>query len=107
MKKLLWILILSLLVYINPLNTNNSNADHYKTGMFFADPYVSGCIFDLLDASFGKKCAQSSLKYYFSENKHRGSMKKAYDKCYAELRRTGFRKYRNFNREDFSVECWD
>ena len=75
--------------------------------MFFSDPYVSGCIFDLLDASFGKKCAQSSLKYYFHEGKHRGSMNKAFDKCYAELRRTGFRKYRGFNRDDFSVECWD
>ena len=58
-------------------------------------------------ASFGKKCAQSSLKYYFHEGKHRGSMNKAFDKCYAELRRTGFRKYRGFNRDDFSVECWD
>ena len=108
MKKLFsTILVLGLLFYINPLNTNNSNADHYKKGIFFPDPYVIGCIYDLLDASFGKKCAHRSLKYYFSENKHRGSMKEAYNKCYSELRITGHRKYRNFNNEDYSIECSD
>ena len=107
MNKLLGILVLGFILYLNPINIDSAKADHYKKGIFFSDPYVSGCIFDLLDASFGKKCAQSSLDYYFSENKHRGSMKKAYDKCYAELTRKGFRTYRNFNRQDFSVECWD
>ena len=107
MKNILGIVALSFILYLNPINIDNAKADHYKKGIFFSDPYVSGCIFDLLDASFGKKCAQSSLKYYFHEGKHRGSMNKAFDKCYAELRRAGFRKYRGFNRDDFSVECWD
>ena len=107
MKKLLGIIVLGFVLYLNPTNINNVKADHYKKGMFFSDPYVSGCIYDLLDASFGKKCAHSSFKYYYHEGKHKGSWDKAYDKCYAELRRTGFRKYRNFNRDDFSVECWD
>ena len=107
MKKLLGIVILSLLVYINPLNTNNSNADHYNRGFFFADPYVIGCIYDLLDASFGKKCAQRSIKFYFNERKHRGSYDQAYDKCYSYLRRLGVQKYRNFNNEDYQISCSD
>ena len=87
------------------LHINISSADHYKKGMFFSDPYVIGCIYDLLDASFGKKCAHRSMKYYFHEGKHRGSLNEAYKKCRNELMRTGSRKYRNFNLEDYSVEC--
>ena len=107
MKKLLGMFVLSIILSFHPVSFNNTKADHYDKGILFSDPYVRGCIFDLLDATFGKKCAHRSLKYYFHEGKHRGSMQEAYDKCYAELRRTGIRKYRNFNREDFSIECWD
>ena len=105
MKKLLGIVVLGFVLYFSPSNTIESKADHYKTGMFFADPYVIGCIYDLLDASFGSKCAHRSPKYYYHEGKHKGSWDKAYERCYNYLRRLGHRTYRNFNRDDFSVEC--
>ena len=101
MKKLLGILVLGLLF------SSNAKADHYKTGILFADPYVIGCIYDLLDASFGKKCAQRSIKFYFNERKHRGSYDQAYDNCYSYLRRLGVQKYRNFNNEDYQISCSD
>ena len=47
MKKLLGFVVLGLLF------SSNAKADHYKTGILFADPYVIGCIYDFLDASFG------------------------------------------------------
>ena len=100
-------MVLGFILYLNPINIDSAKADHYKKGMFFSDPYVSGCIFDLLDASFGKKCAQRSIKFYFSERKHRGSYDQAYDNCYSYLRRLGVQKYRNFNNEDYQISCSD
>ena len=101
MKKLLAIVVLGLLL------GGNAKADHYKTGLFFADPYVVGCIYDLLDASFGKKCAQRSPKFYFNERKHKGSYKQAYSKCYSYLRGLGASKYNDFNNEDYQISCSD
>ena len=105
MKKILGIVVLCFAFYVSPTNTIDSKADHYKTGIIFGDPYVIGCIYDLLDASFGSKCAHRSPKYYYHEGKHKGSWDKAYERCYNYLRRLGHRTYRNFNRDDFSVEC--
>jgi hypothetical protein len=105
MKKILPILFLGILINISFINNDSAKADHYKTGIIFADPYVIGCIYDLLDASFGSKCAHRSPKYYYHEGKHKGSWNKAYDRCYNYLRRIGYRKYRNFNNVDYSVEC--
>ena len=105
MRKILGIGILSLSFYLNPLNINNSNADHYNKGFFFADPYVIGCIYDLLDASFGTKCAHRSIKFYYHEGKHKGSWDKAYQDCRNYLRSTAYRKYRDFNNDDYSIEC--
>lgn len=101
MKKFLVFLFLSLLI------SSNAKADHYKTGIMFGDPYVIGCIYDLLDSSFGSKCAQRSIKFYFNERKHRGSYDLAYEKCYSYLRELGYRKYRNFNNEDYQISCSD
>jgi hypothetical protein len=105
MKKILYLIIFCFLINTNFTKIDHVKADHYKTGLMFADPYVIGCIYDLLDASFGKKCAQRSLKYYYHEGKHKGSWNKAYEKCYNELRQLGYRKYRNFNNTDYSIEC--
>jgi hypothetical protein len=105
MKKLLGIFVFGLLVFLNPINENSAKADHYKKGIIFGDPYVIGCIYDLLDASFGKKCAHRSIKFYYHEGKHKGSWDKAYDKCRNYLRQVGYRKYRNFNSVDYSIEC--
>ena len=52
MKKILPILFLGILINISFINNDSAKADHYKTGIIFADPYVIGCIYDLLDASF-------------------------------------------------------
>ena len=134
MKKLLGILVLELLIGINPLiikmrkiclitfigllttSTVNSgeitqNGKVYSTGTlsFGADPYVIGCIYDTLDASFGSKCAQRSLKWYFNEGKYPGSLNEAYEKCRNDLYRRGINKYVNFARGlsegDYTIEC--
>ena len=112
MKKLLMILILSFLTTSNA-NTGEitQNGEVYSTGTFGfgADPYVIGCIYDLLDASYGSKCAQRSFKWYFDEATYPGSYDRAYRKCYNELFRTGTRKYVNFkrglNEGDYTIEC--
>ena len=101
MKKLLAIVVLGLLW------SGSAKADHYKTGIMFGDPYVIGCIYDLLDASFGSKCAQRSIKFYFNERKHRGSYDRAYNNCYSYLRELGYRKYNNFNNETYQISCSD
>ena len=55
MKKLLMIIVLGLLW------SGNIKADHYKTGIMFGDPYVIGCIYDLLDSV---ELIQSSAERY-------------------------------------------
>jgi nuclear transport factor 2 (NTF2) superfamily protein len=94
-----------LFILIFGMSSANLKADHYKIKGWFQDPYVEGCIYDLLDASFGKRCAQISVRYYFNEAKHKGSYMKAYENCQNYLEELGHRKYRNFNSDDFSIEC--
>lgn len=89
------------------ISNSNVKADHYDKGFLFGDPYVIGCIYDLLDATFGKKCAQRSIKFYFNENKHQGSYNLAYRNCYSYLKTLGYRKYKNFNNEDYQISCSD
>ena len=112
MKKVLVIVILSLLMTNNLISKEITiNGEKYNTGTFGfgADPYVIGCIYDNLDASFGKKCAHRSFRHYFNEGKYPGSWNRAFQKCQNELLRTGTRKYVNFRRGlndgDYSIIC--
>lgn len=65
-----------------------SFSDHYKTGIFFQDPYIFGCIYEDIH-SFngyeGTKCALQSPKFFWNENKHIGSEEKAKKDCYKFL----------------------
>ena len=105
MKKLKFFICALLFILIFVISSFDLKANHYNRGNWFGDPYVQRCIYDFLDASFGLKCAQISPKYYFHEGKHKGSLNMAYKNCYDYLEKLGHRKYRNFNKEDFSIEC--
>ena len=80
-----------------------SFSDHYKTGFFFHDPYYRGCItvYDVVNGD--KDCIVRSPKFFFNENKHRGSMAKAEENCYKYLRLELPDVYRGFPDPYFDV----
>ena len=41
MKKILGIVVLGFILYLNPINIDSAKADHYKKGMFFINHDVS------------------------------------------------------------------
>jgi len=109
------ILIIFIIFFLNISKVNtaetNQNGEIYNTGTwgFGQDPYIIGCIYDLLDASFGMKCAHRSYEWYYDEATYKGSRQRAYQKCYNELYSYGSRKYVNFrnslNGGDYTIEC--
>ena len=84
--------LLALLLLIPSL----SFSDHYKTGLFFHDPYYIGCIWADDIVNGGRDCALRSPKFFFNENKHKGSMEKAEEYCYRFLRSESSDVYRAF-----------
>ncbi len=97
MKKLLIILLLI---------PSLSIGDHYKTGMIFADPNYQGCIwvYDLIKDK--NKCVERSPKFYFNEQKHQGSMKKAERQCKRYLKSEYARVKKRYKGDLFEIRYY-
>lgn len=80
------------------------NSDHYKTGLFFSDPYYTGCVVAEDMVNGGSDCVYRSPKFYFNEAKHSGSMSNAENSCYSYLNSMLSEAYRKYSKGVY--ELW-